>query len=219
MVYNLPMTNKYLNLGKIAETKVERLEKMRYLGYLDKFLHRDQKVLDMGCGDGVVCEYLQNKNMEVLGVDINKDLVDTAKKNGCRVIVQDAVKFLNTHNGKKFKVYLMLDFIEHLEMDQVETILDLIPKRSTVVIKTPNVDCLMGTIAYLSMPSHKQPVSKQVLRNILLQNGYEVKKVFSVDFLLSPLFSPRLIFPILLVKLFPAIFDGGNYVCMATKTN
>ena len=213
------MKNKYLNLGKIAETKAERFEKMRYLGYLDKFVHRGQKILDMGCGDGVVCEYLQNKNMEALGIDSNLDLIGTAKKNGCKVIAGDAVKFLSTRSGKYFDIYLMLDFIEHLEIGQVETIFNLIPKHSTVIIKTPNTDCLMGTIAYLSMPSHKQPVPKQVLRNLLEQNGYEIKKIFSVDYLLSPLFSPRLLYPILLIKLFPAVFDGGNYVCVAFRTH
>lgn len=211
------MKNKYANLGKIAETRTERLEKMKYLGYLDIFLHKNKKILDMGCGDGVVCEYLQNKNMQILGIDNNLDLVNTAKKNGCKVIKGNAVSFLNTPSGKKFNVYLMLDFIEHLEIGQVEEILNLIPKYSTVIIKTPNTDCLMGTIAYLSMPSHKQPIPKQVLKNMLVQMGYKIEKTFSLDYLLSPLFSPRLIYPILLIKLFPTIFDGGNYVCVASK--
>ncbi|HCH59287.1 MAG: hypothetical protein UX80_C0002G0044 [Candidatus Amesbacteria bacterium GW2011_GWA2_47_11b] len=210
------MKNKYLNIGVVAESQKERQSRMKYLNYLDKYCRAGRKVLDMGCGDGVVGEYLRRRGLEVLGVDTNSELIEIARKNGCKAIKGDAMNFINTSRNI-FDIYLMLDFIEHLEISSLETILDRIPGRSVVIIKTPNVDCLMGVIAYLSMPSHKQPIAKSVLKNLLIQKGFEVKSIFSVDFLLSPIFSPKLIFPKILIKLFPAVFDGGNYVCVALK--
>lgn len=41
-----------------------------------------QKVLDVACGQGVLCRLLAEKSVEVTGIDAGRDLIDAAKKRG-----------------------------------------------------------------------------------------------------------------------------------------
>jgi ubiquinone/menaquinone biosynthesis C-methylase UbiE len=43
------------------------------------------KILDLGCGFGLDCEFFFNKGMKVYGVDISKNLIDIAKSNNPKI--------------------------------------------------------------------------------------------------------------------------------------
>ncbi len=46
---------------------------------LDKYLSSNEKILDLGCGNGRYFEYLKEKNADYFGVDNSKKLIDLAK--------------------------------------------------------------------------------------------------------------------------------------------
>jgi trans-aconitate methyltransferase len=51
---------------------------------------RGERVLDLGCGDGVLTERIAARGAEVLGVDASADMIVAAKKKGLDVRVMDA---------------------------------------------------------------------------------------------------------------------------------
>ena len=54
-------------------------------------IENNTRVLDVGCGDGVLIEYLkQEKNIDVRGLEISKDKVQTCISKGLTVIEGNA---------------------------------------------------------------------------------------------------------------------------------
>lgn len=45
----------------------------------------NKKLLDLGCGFGIDCEFFHNKGLKVYGVDISKNLIDIAKINNSKI--------------------------------------------------------------------------------------------------------------------------------------
>ena len=101
------------------------------------------KVLDIGCGGGLVCEPLSRLGAEVTGIDASNKNIEVAKihakKNGLKI------RYLNTSPEKKkitekFDVILNLEVIEHV--DNVDLFLksssDLLKKNGIMFIATIN---------------------------------------------------------------------------------
>ena len=90
------------------------------------------KILDIGCGGGLVCEPLNRLGAEVTGIDASFKNIEVAKihakKSGLKI------KYLNTSPEKKdinekFDVILNLEIVEHVEN------LDLFLKSSSDLLK------------------------------------------------------------------------------------
>lgn len=48
--------------------------------YFEPYVQKGMKVLDLGCGNGRVYEYLQQKNIDYTGFDLSQGLLDEAQK-------------------------------------------------------------------------------------------------------------------------------------------
>ena len=50
--------------------------------YIDKFLQclNGKKILDVGCGTGRDCKYIEQKGYDVIGIDISKEMLKIAKE-------------------------------------------------------------------------------------------------------------------------------------------
>ena len=90
------------------------------------------KILDIGCGGGLVCEPLSRLGAEVTGIDASSKNIEVAKihakKSGLKI------KYLNTSPEKKeviekFDVILSLEIVEHVEN------LDLFLKSASELLK------------------------------------------------------------------------------------
>ena len=90
------------------------------------------KVLDIGCGGGLVCEPLSRLGANVTGIDASSKNIEVAKihakKSGLKI------KYLNTSPEKKeviekFDVILSLEIVEHVEN------LDLFLKSASELLK------------------------------------------------------------------------------------
>jgi ubiquinone/menaquinone biosynthesis C-methylase UbiE len=48
---------------------------------------KDEKILDLGCGEGTLAKEIQNRGAKVIGVDLSEDMVDKAKEKGIEAFV------------------------------------------------------------------------------------------------------------------------------------
>lgn len=109
----------YKAIGLIA-TKVEgehpkhRLTK--YHNFFLKNITPNDKVLDVGCGDGILTVDLARKAKQVVGIDINPRNIKQAKKehqkDNIRYILADATKM---NFKEKFDVIVLSNVLEHIK--------------------------------------------------------------------------------------------------------
>lgn len=50
------------------------------LSFIDRYLRRGMRVLDIGCGRGTISLYVASKGNEVLGIDISEEAIDAAQR-------------------------------------------------------------------------------------------------------------------------------------------
>ena len=80
---------------------------------------KKKKILDIGCGGGILSESLQKLGANVTGIDISKKLIKTAKNHAKKQNLN--IKYINIDindffkkNKKKFDIILCMELIEHI---------------------------------------------------------------------------------------------------------
>ncbi|KKQ96256.1 MAG: hypothetical protein A3G66_04115 [Candidatus Levybacteria bacterium RIFCSPLOWO2_12_FULL_39_17] len=118
---------------------------------INKLLDGHEKILDIGCGAGTLSLYYASKDHNVLGIDISKKAVDTAKESaaflGLKKVKFQQADFPNKIPKEKFDFVIFSEVLEHLEDDQLA--LDQI-----------NNTLYPGGIMFLSTPSIKAPLHR-----------------------------------------------------------
>jgi len=140
-----------------------------------RWIEKDDRILDVGCGDGRVLHFLLGQGYQAEGVDLNPELVALCREKGLPVEQGDAAEVMR-RDAAKYKVFSMLDFVEHIPMEALLDILGVIAVRrgARVWIQTPNLDSIMGFKFWFHMPTHVLPLHPWVLRKILDRLGFTI---------------------------------------------
>ena len=81
---------------------------------------KDKKVLDVGCGGGILAEALSELGANVTGIDASENTIGVAKSHsrsiGSNVIyIQNTIEeFISSHPNEKFDVITCLEMLEHV---------------------------------------------------------------------------------------------------------
>ena len=132
---------------------------------LSKLRVEDKKVLDIGCGNGLMLKDLVRKN-EVYGIDISSDLLKQAEKIGIKISLFDFDRngdfpFLEEY----FDAILIFEALEHSFNPY------LLLKKSIQVLKT-------GGVIYVTLPNITYPDRVKIIQKSLknaLENVYKGK--------------------------------------------
>ena len=84
-------------------------------------LKNKEKVLDLGCGQGVLCREMQSKGAEVTGIDASANLIKNAKTRSKEINFQIA-DATNLHNFKPESFDLVTSLLAIQNMDPLEKI-------------------------------------------------------------------------------------------------
>jgi len=81
---------------------------------------KDKKVLDVGCGGGILAEALSELGANVTGIDASENTIGVAKSHS-RSIGSDVIylqntieEFISSHPNEKFDVITCLEMLEHV---------------------------------------------------------------------------------------------------------
>lgn len=112
-----------------------------------RFIKKTHKVIDVGCGHGLGSVFLSKYANEIIGVDLDKDLLESNISNYKKIknlqfkefdLLKPSKSFVN-----KFDVVVSMDVIEHFKKENLGTVVDsyynLLNSNGFAIIGTPNI--------------------------------------------------------------------------------
>jgi ubiquinone/menaquinone biosynthesis C-methylase UbiE len=121
--------NQYNNLAdNYADMKYEKNPQQKDLGIFLKLLKPKSKILDLGCGAGQDAGYLAEAGMEVLGLDISKEMIAEAKKRNPTIIFSVGDFLLFNFVDDKFDAVWCSTVFHHIPSDQNEVFIKKIQR-------------------------------------------------------------------------------------------
>ena len=105
---------------------------------ISKLIDERSRVLDVGCGDGILMEYLsKNKVVDVRGLEISKEKVKKCLSNGLAVVEGNAEYDLKQFPDLSFD-YVILSQTLQAFMSPEKVIKDLLRVGKKVIVTIPN---------------------------------------------------------------------------------
>lgn len=166
---------------------------------LPKFFNAGELVLDIGCGDGTVAEFLQKSaKVRIFGIDISEEAVKKAKNKGIDARVSSSEQRFPFKDNSFDKVFWG-DNIEHLfnPMITIKEIKRVLKKSGKLILSCPNMGYWRYRIHYLlngGLPdtewtglspwewSHIRFFNLKILEDFLLSSGFkQITKVIGIS--------------------------------------
>lgn len=124
--------------GEFAEEVIGVVEK----NFTDESERKQKKLLDIGCGIGVLVDLAEEKGFEAMGIDVSKEAIRAARENFKGKFVVG--KFEKYRFREKFDVIVLNHILEHISepMEFLAKTKNLLTKKGIVVICSPNYDSL-----------------------------------------------------------------------------
>ena len=105
---------------------------------ISKFIEEKSRVLDVGCGDGILMEFLsKNKVVDIRGLEISKEKVKKCLSKGLAVIEGDAENDLKQFPDLSFD-YVILSQTLQAFMSPEKVIENLLRVGKKVIVTIPN---------------------------------------------------------------------------------
>ena len=119
------------------------LAKMKFVeGFISK-IDKTKRILDLGCGEGVLVEKFRKKGYNIVGMDLNYDSEHVIKGN-----IMDTKL-----NSSSFDVVLCLDVLEHLNFEEQELAIKeanrVIKPNGTFLLTLPNLAHFASRLSFL----------------------------------------------------------------------
>ncbi|MCX6781635.1 MAG: class I SAM-dependent methyltransferase [Candidatus Magasanikbacteria bacterium] len=149
----MPLDNNFKDYDEYWENRGFHAPSLGRAKIISTYIEPDSKILDIGCGDGTIIEYLSknNKPKEIVGIDISKKAVEYVKKKGfdafeMNVLAEDFTNFLAE---KKFDYIILTEVLEHIQ-DPEKVILAIKNHfDKSVFVSIPNAGFLLHRLRLL----------------------------------------------------------------------
>ena len=137
----------------------------------------DRPILDVGCGRGEWLELVSENQRTIIGVDLNRTLVQQCMERGMNVVEKDAVAYLQSLPENSMGAITAFHLIEHLPLNTLlnffnET-LRVLCKGGVAIFETPNPEnVLVGSCNFYFDPTHRNPLPPQMMQFFLESRGF-----------------------------------------------
>ncbi|MDB9794897.1 methionine biosynthesis protein MetW [bacterium] len=105
---------------------------------ISDLIEKNTRVLDVGCGDGILMEYLKyNKEIDIRGIEISKDNVQKCLSKGLTVIEGDAEKDLLQFPDSSFDFVILSQTLQAFLNPEI-VITELLRVGKKAIVTIPN---------------------------------------------------------------------------------
>jgi 2-polyprenyl-3-methyl-5-hydroxy-6-metoxy-1,4-benzoquinol methylase len=183
------------------------------------------QIVDIGCGRGEMLQVLIEAGYDVVGLDINQEMIDTCRSKGLPVLQEDGISFLKRSEDESLRGIFCAQVVEHMLTSEVEEMMQLARRKlitsAVLVVETINPRSLFALgNHFFADTSHVRPVHPETLRFICEQVGFS--KVELVELSEHPAMTAIADLPDddvgkTVADLVRSVFGYQDYVIVATK--
>jgi 2-polyprenyl-3-methyl-5-hydroxy-6-metoxy-1,4-benzoquinol methylase len=178
-------------MGENVHSHAEDLERFEESDFWSKVkvklilkLVEGKKVLDVGCGSGLLSKTLLDKGYNVTAIDNDSKAIEIAKKKGINGFVAD----INTCQiQEKFDCIILGDVLEHIEDDKstIKKAYEMLEPDGCVIVNVPAYQTLFSKhdIAL----GHKRRYSNTEIESKLQDSGFTIEKLRHWNLLALPI--------------------------------
>jgi SAM-dependent methyltransferase len=154
--------------------KVTTRYQKKYVSYFKK----GGLVLDVGCGEGVFLQLLQDSGVNGVGIDSSDEMIQICIQNGLRAEKGDIIRFLDSKH-EEFDGIFCSHVIEHFSAEKVIALITSAYKAlktdGILIVITPNFRDLevISELFWLDI-THVRPYPLPLLRELFKFQGFEI---------------------------------------------
>jgi SAM-dependent methyltransferase len=137
-----------------------------------------QNVVEIGFGNGGFLAYAKKKNWNVIGVELNDELVSRARSNGI-----EALPFheFSTIKNEWADLIVAIDVFEHIEQKKLEELLTQIRMKlkpgSVLLARFPNADSPFGLVNQNGDFTHANALGSYKVEYLAKNIGFEIQYI------------------------------------------
>lgn len=150
-------------------------------------LHKKARVLDVGCGTGVIMDAFAKEAGFVEGIDFSKEALKFCRKRGLKkVFVADLEKPLPKRLGT-YDVIVATDIVEHLRNDvgALKRLQALLKPDGVIIVSVPAYQWMWS--AHDVALHHYRRYTLPRLRQVMKKAGYEPLRLTYTNFFIFPI--------------------------------
>ncbi len=163
----------------------------RHITFLTRGLAPRSRILDVGCGRGVILGALANRGFEVHGLEIS---AEAARGADPRAEIRIATRLAEAdYAAESFDEIIIWHVLEHLldPRDTLEAAHRILKPGGRLIVAVPNFSSLQsrwtgGAWFHLDLPRHVHHFPLEALRAILADTGYSVGAAYHFSLRQNP---------------------------------
>lgn len=166
-------------MGEDIHSHAEELDRIEKHDFWSKVkvklildLVEGKKILDVGCGSGLLSKTLLDKGYDVMVIDNDRKAIDIAKKKGIKGFVAD-INYWKP--DEKLDCIILADVLEHVDDDKsiMRKVYSMLKPHGCFILNVPSYQFLFGK--HDVSLGHKRRYSDNELKNKLKDSGFKIE--------------------------------------------
>lgn len=198
MKKNLLLDYEKFHKGSKIQSKIIKRKNFTYgklIQLLEKYLNKEDMILDIGCGIGTIDFYLADKCKHLLGIDVSKGAIKVCRENSRVLGLEKKLEFKQSNFPVQnllgqFNLIICSEVLEHLENDRqaVKTVFKLLSSGGVVIFSVPSQNAPLYRIGFLNKfekkVGHLRRYLSEDLKEIINKEGFTIKEFVKTEGLL-----------------------------------